>query len=58
MTLTLSLCIRVIGSAHSLPEKNIWLKFNGDNPKGSGDMEQTRNSSLSPFACDIDFESR
>ena len=44
MTLTLSLCSRVIGSAHRLAERNIWVKFNENRLKGSGDMEWTRNS--------------
>ena len=39
---------RVMGSAHLLTERNIWMKFNekcskGSNPsKGSGDMERTQ----------------
>ena len=28
MTMTLSLCSRVIGSAHRHTERNIWVKFN------------------------------
>ena len=41
--LTLSLCSRVIGSAHRLTERNIWVKFN-ENAQRVQDMEQTRNS--------------
>ena len=43
MTLTLSLRRRVMGSAHHLTERNVWVKFNENRCKGSGDMEQTRN---------------
>ena len=32
----------VIGSAHRLTKRNIWLKFNENLSKGSGDMERTR----------------
>ena len=42
LTLTLSLCIRVIGSAHRLTERNIWVKFDKNRPKASRDMERTR----------------
>ena len=32
-----------MGSAHCLTKKYIWVKFNENRLKGSGDMEQTRN---------------
>ena len=56
MTLTLSLCSLVIGSAHRLTERNIWVKFN---EKGSGDMEWTRIEGICPMTlkCDLDLES-
>ena len=38
MTLTLSLCSGVIGFAHYLTKRNIWVKFNENCLKGSGDM--------------------
>ena len=42
----LDLCLpsRVIGSAYCLTERDIWVKFNENHLKGSGDMERTRNS--------------
>ena len=60
MTLTFSLCSRVIGSAHRLTERNILVKFNENRPKGSGDMERTRNSRVNPLTltCDLYLESR
>ena len=41
-------------SAHRLIERNIWVKFNENCPKGSGDMEWTRNSrvNLLTWTCD------
>ena len=36
--MTLSLRSRVIGSAHRLTKKNIWVKINENRSKGSGDM--------------------
>ena len=58
MTLTLSLCSRVIGSAHRLTERKIFVKFNENRLKGSGDMER-ENSRVNPFTltCDLDLES-
>ena len=46
--------------AHCLTERNIWVKFNENRPKGSGDVEITRNSSVIPFTltCDYGLESR
>ena len=41
MTLTLSLGSWVMCSSHGLIEGNIWVKFNENRPKGSGDMERT-----------------
>ena len=55
MTLTLSLCSQVIDSAHHITESNIWVKFNENPPKGSGDMEQTQNSRLNHLTCDLEF---
>ena len=36
-------------SVYRLTERNIWVKFNGRRPKGSGDMERTRNSRVNPL---------
>ena len=44
VTLTLSLRSRVIGSAHGLTERNIWVKLNKNRLKGSGGKERTGNS--------------
>ena len=30
-------------SANRLTERNIWVKFNENRPKDSGDMKRTRN---------------
>ena len=59
MTLTVSLCCRVIGSAHYLNKINILVKFNESHLKGSGDMERTRNSKVNPLTltCNLDLES-
>ena len=59
VTLTLSLCSRVIGSALCLTKRNIWVKFNENRLKGSWDMELTRNSRVNPMTltCDPDLES-
>ena len=46
MTLTLSMCSRVIGSTHYLTKRNIWMKFNANRLKGSGDMERTQTEGL------------
>ena len=35
---------RVLCSAHRLTERNIWVKFNENRPKGSGDMERKQKS--------------
>ena len=53
MTLTLSLCSRVIWSAHYLTKRNIWVKMNENRLKGSGDMELTRNSRVNPFTLTL-----
>ena len=60
MTLTLSMCSRVIGSAHNLTQRNIWVKFDENRLDGSGDMERTPNSRGNPLTltCDLEFESR
>ena len=54
------MCSRVIGSAHRLTERNNLVKFNENQPKGSGDMEMTRNSRVNPLTltCKLDFELR
>ena len=39
--LDMSLHSQVIDPAHHLTETNIWMKFNENCPKCSGDMEQT-----------------
>ena len=57
-TLTLSLHSRVMGSAHQLTERNIWVKFYENGPKGSGDMERTQNSKVNPLTLTCDLESR
>ena len=31
-------------SAHRLTERNSWVEFNETRPKGSGDIERTKNS--------------
>ena len=57
MNLTLCLCNPVIGSAHYLTKRNIWVKFNENRLKGSGDMEGTRNSMVNPLLLTCDRES-
>ena len=54
MTLTLILQSLVIGSKHCLTERNIWVKFNENPPKGSSDMEGTPNSWVNPLTCHIE----
>ena len=49
---------RAIGSAHHLTERKIWVKFDDNHPKGSGDMKQTRNSRVNTLTCDLELESR
>ena len=56
--LTLSLCSWVMGSTHCLTEKNIWVTFNENLPKGSGDMEQTQNLRVNHLTLTGDLESR
>ena len=60
MALTLSLCSRVIGSAHYLTKRNIWVKLKENRLKGSGNMERTRNSKVNPLTltCDLGLEPR
>ena len=58
MTLTLSMYSQVIGSAHFLTERNIWMEFNENGLKGSGDMDRTQNSRVNPMTLTCDFESR
>ena len=43
---------------HRLTERNIWVKFNENQPKGSGDMEKTRNSRVNPLTVTCDLDSR
>ena len=45
-------------SPHWLTERNVWVKFKENRPKGSGDMERTQNSRVNPLTCDLDLESR
>ena len=54
--MTLSLSSWVLGSAHRLTERNIWVKFNENSSKSSGDMEQTWNGTINlmTMKCDID----
>ena len=47
-----------MGYAHCLTGRNIWVKLNENRPKGSGDIERTRNSSVNPLNCDHGLESR
>ena len=51
---------RVIGSSQYLTERNIWVKFNENRPKGSGGMERTHNLRINPYVltCVLDLESR
>ena len=35
-------------SAHRLKERNIWVQFDENQSKGSGDIEMTRNSMVNP----------
>ena len=37
----LSLCSQVIGSVNDLSKRNIWVKFNENRLKVSGDIERT-----------------
>ena len=56
--MTLSLGRWVMCSAHLLLEWNIWVKFNENQPKGSGDMKITQNSRVNPLTFTCDLESR
>ena len=58
--LDLSLYIPFIGPTHCLTERNIWVKLHENRPKGSGDMERTRNSKVNhlTLTCDLDLESK
>ena len=44
-------------SAHQLNESNIQVKYNENHSKGSGDMEQTRNSRVNPMILNCGLES-
>ena len=48
----------VIGSAHYLTQRNIWVKFNENRLNGLGDMERTRNSRINPLTFTCGLESR
>ena len=56
--MTLNLRSRIMGSAQRLTERSIYVKFNENRSKGSGDIEQTRNSRVNPMTlnCDHDLE--
>ena len=41
----------------TLSHLNIWVKFNENCPKGSGDMEWTQNSRVNPMSLTCDLES-
>ena len=56
--MTLSLGSWFMSLAHRLTEMNIWVKFNKNQPKGSGDMEKTRNSRVKPLIVTCDHDSR
>ena len=45
-------------SAHRLIERNIWVTFNENRQKGSGDIEMTRNSRVNSMTLTCDLESR
>ena len=49
-----------MSSAHRLTKRKIWVKFNKNRPKGSGDMERARYSRVNPLSLtgDFDLESR
>ena len=50
--MTLSLGSWIV-CAHCLTERNIWVKFNENHPKGSGDMERTQNSRVNPLTLSL-----
>ena len=63
MTLTCDLVSRQLGhvamcSAHRLTERNIWVKFNENLPKGSEDMERTGNARVNHLTLTCDLEPR
>ena len=51
--MTLSLGSWVMCSAHRLTERNIWVMFNENRPKGFGGMERTRNSSVNHLTLNL-----
>ena len=57
VTLTLG-CWVMYCSAYCLIKMNIRVKFNEKCPKGSGDMERTRNSRVNSMTLTCDLESR
>ena len=54
--MTLSLGSWVMCSAHHLTKRNIQVKFHEIRSKGSGDMEWTQNSRVSPLTLTCDLE--
>ena len=60
VTLTLSMHSGVMVSAYRLAKRNIRVKINKSRSKGSGDMEQARNSKVNSLTLkfDLDLESR
>ena len=58
MTLTLSLGSLAMCSAHCLNLRNIWVKFDENRLKGSGDMERTRNSRVNHLTLSCDLKCR
>ena len=45
-------------SAHRLIERNIWVKFNENCSKGSGDLERKQNPWVNSMTLACDLESR
>ena len=45
-------------STQCLTERNIWVKFNENQPKGSEDIEKTRNSRVNALTVTCDLDSR
>ena len=56
--MTLSLGSWAMCSAHRLTERNIWVKFNENHPKVSGDMQRTQNSRVNHLTLTCDLDSR
>ena len=47
-----------MGSAHSLTERDIWVKLTINRSKGSEDIERTEDLRVNPttLKCDLDLE--